>query len=119
MKILIKVTSATDLLCHEALSLAFALAAFEHEIQLQLGSTMLRFLLNSPTGKLAKMLASLELYDMPPAWLNTQDFLLYKEWQTDEKTRYDWQSQMIESPYAHRENPYQIEYQTFETILEL
>lgn len=34
MKILIQINADNVLLCHEALSMAFALASFDHEIQL-------------------------------------------------------------------------------------
>lgn len=69
MKIIIQIHAKNDLLCHEALSMAFALASFEHEIQLQLGDYFSERLLNEPNGKFANMLSSLELYDMPMAWV--------------------------------------------------
>lgn len=70
MKILIQIHADNDLLCHEALSMAFALASFEHEIQLLLGDYLLQRLKNEPTGKFANMLSALDLYDMPNAWVD-------------------------------------------------
>ena len=61
MKIIINIHADTFLLCHEALSMAFALAAFDHQIQLTIGDGMLNLLLDAPTGKLAHMLASLDM----------------------------------------------------------
>lgn len=75
MKILIKIHADNDLLCHEALSMAFALASFEHEIQLLLGDYLLQRLKNDPTGKFANMLSALDLYDMPNAWVNDVESL--------------------------------------------
>ena len=56
MKIVINIYADTFLLCHEALSMAFALAAFDHQIQLTIGDGMLNLLLDAPTGKLARIL---------------------------------------------------------------
>ena len=74
MKLLITIAATSPLRCHEALSMAFALAAFDHEIQLQLDAGIVALLLAEPNGKLAKMLSSLELYDMPAAWVALQDY---------------------------------------------
>ncbi|ELA08427.1 hypothetical protein MOMA_07696 [Moraxella macacae 0408225] len=74
MKILIQINANNTLLCHEALSMAFALASFEHHIQLYLGDYLCDCLQNEPGGKFAKMLASLALYDMPNLWVNQQNF---------------------------------------------
>lgn len=67
MKILVQLQSSNEQLCHEGLSLAFALASFDHHIQLWLGDDMTH-LLYSYNHQLTKMLTSLDLYDMPPAW---------------------------------------------------
>lgn len=75
MKILIKIHADNDLLCHEALSMAFALASFEHEIQLVLGDYLIERLIAEPAGKFANMLSSLDLYDMPNAWVNDLESL--------------------------------------------
>lgn len=72
MKILINIVSDDFLRCHEALSLAFAMAAFDHEIQLYLDNKMVELLVDDPLGKLAKMIQSLEMYDISPAWMSTE-----------------------------------------------
>ncbi|WP_394261427.1 hypothetical protein [Moraxella boevrei] len=74
MKILIQINADNVLLCHEALSMAFALVSFDHEIQLFLGDYMCECLHAEPDGKFAKMLTSLDLYDMPNFWVNQQNF---------------------------------------------
>ncbi|MFO1382463.1 MAG: hypothetical protein U1E91_00745 [Moraxella sp.] len=66
--------------------MAFALAAFDHQIQLTIGDGMLNLLLDEPMGKLAHMLASLGHGDMPPAWLALADFDRFKAWQTNQST---------------------------------
>ena len=94
MKIIINIHADTFLLCHEALSMAFALAAFVHQIQLTIGDGMLNLLLDAPTGKLAHMLASLDMYDMPPAWLALADFDRLKAWQANLSADFDWYSRI-------------------------
>ena len=98
MKIVINIHADTFLLCHEALSMAFALAAFDHQIQLTIGDSMLNLLLDEPTGKLAHMLASLDMYDMAPAWLALADFDRLKAWQTNQSTTFDWCAQVSLKP---------------------
>ena len=98
MKIIINIDADTFLLCHEALSMAFALAAFDHQIQLTIGDGMLNLLLDEPTGKLAHMLASLDMYDMAPAWLALADFDRLKAWQTNQSTTFDWCAQVSLQP---------------------
>lgn len=98
MKIIINIDADTFLLCHEALSMAFALAAFDHQIQLTIGDGMLNLLLDEPTGKLAHMLASLDMYDMAPAWLALADFDRFKAWQTNQSTTFDWCAQVSLKP---------------------
>lgn len=68
MKLLIKINNPSSQLCEEALSLAFAMVAFEHEVQLWLGEDCYPLLFER-NAKFGKMLASLHLYDIPPAWL--------------------------------------------------
>lgn len=75
MKILIQIHADNDLTCHEALSMAFALASFEHDIQLFLGEYLIERLLSEPNGKFANMLSALDLYDMPNAWVNDLGYL--------------------------------------------
>ena len=98
MKIIINIHADTFLLCHEALSMAFALAAFDHQIQLTIGDGMLNLLLDEPMGKLAHMLASLDMYDMAPAWLALADFDRLKAWQTNQSTTFDWCAQVSLKP---------------------
>ena len=98
MKIIINIDADTFLLCHEALSMAFALAAFDHQIQLTIGDGMLNLLLDEPTGKLAHMLASLDMYDMAPAWLALADFDRLKAWQTNQSITFDWCAQVSLKP---------------------
>ena len=98
MKIIINIDADTFLLCHEALSMAFALAAFDHQIQLTIGDGMLNLLLDAPTGKLAHMLASLDMYDMAPAWLALADFDRLKAWQTNQSITFDWCAQVSLKP---------------------
>lgn len=98
MKIIINIHADTFLLCHEALSMAFALAAFDHQIQLTIGDGMLNLLFDEPTGKLAHMLASLDMYDMAPAWLALADFDRLKAWQTNQSTTFDWCAQVSLKP---------------------
>ena len=98
MKIIINIHAHTFLLCHEALSMALALAAFDHQIQLTIGDGMLNLLLDAPTGKLAHMLASLDMYDMPPAWLALADFDRFKAWQANLLADFDWCAQITLKP---------------------
>lgn len=98
MKIIINIHADTFLLCHEALSMAFALAAFDHQIQLTIGDGMLNLLLDEPTGKLAHMLASLDMYDMAPAWLALADFNRLKAWQANLSADFDWCAQVALKP---------------------
>ena len=98
MKIVINIHADTFLLCHEALSMAFALAAFDHQIQLTIGDGMLNLLFDEPTGKLAHMLASLDMYDMAPAWLALADFNRLKAWQANLSADFDWCAQVALKP---------------------
>ena len=98
MKIVINIHADTFLLCYEALSMAFALAAFDHQIQLTIGDGMLNLLLDEPTGKLAHMLASLDMYDMAPAWLALADFNRLKAWQANLSADFDWCAQVALQP---------------------
>lgn len=79
MKILIQLQSANATICLEGLSLALALASFDHEIQLLLSTDVGFSLLHHRNKKLSDMLKSLDLYNMPPAWLDFsyQDFFQF------------------------------------------
>lgn len=76
MKLLITLNDTIVLIIHETLSLAFALASFGHEVQLEMGDPVAMMILqnidNPPYENLAKMLSSLDLYDMPPAWISAE-----------------------------------------------
>ena len=98
MKIVINIHADTFLLCYEALSMAFALAAFDHQIQLTIGDGMLNLLLDEPTGKLAHMLASLDMYDMPPAWLALAALASFTAWQANQSADFDWCAQVALQP---------------------
>lgn len=98
MNLLINIHSHDFLHCHEALSMAFALAAFDHQIQLSIGAAMLQLLSEAPEGKLANMLASLEMYDMPPAWLTAADFQQFDDWQSTQLKKYEWCAQLTLQP---------------------
>lgn len=98
MKLLMQIDATSELLCHEALSMAFALAAFDHYVQLQLGEPLVKRLMAEPDSKLAKMLGSLELYDMPPAWVQAHDMALLNAWQPIHGQAFEWQTQLQAAP---------------------
>lgn len=95
MKILIHIQSTTKLQVHEALSMAFALASFEHEIQLWFDDESIIICFWDAT--LGKMLSSLEMYDIPPAWISQEYF---DDLQTThaERTSVDFLSQVAVMP---------------------
>lgn len=64
MNILIIIYADTQVACHEALSLALALASFDHKVAIYLGDGFGQILQHNPTGQLDKMLHSLPLYDI-------------------------------------------------------
>lgn len=99
MKILLVIDADTLLQGYEALAMAFALAAFEHEVQLWLGQSMLAQILAQPTGKLANMLGSLALYDMPAAWLAPTDWAALDHWrQAQPSQNIDWLANIAPMP---------------------
>lgn len=67
MKIFLHVNGLYPLHLTEALNFAFALASFEHHIQLFLDDRCITHLLSHPDDKIVRMLDSLPLYEMPPA----------------------------------------------------
>ncbi len=104
MKILIHIQADNELSCHEAFSMAFALASFEHDIQLWLEEGCLN-IIEQCSPKLGKMLSSLDMYDMPKAWVTSE--LLTQRQQallTDNQSGQDmqdvpnWLSQLTASP---------------------
>lgn len=73
MKILLKIKSNQEVECYEAMALAMTLATFDNEVQIWLDSACFGILLN-PNSRLAGMIKSLDLYDLPKAWLNDDVF---------------------------------------------
>lgn len=67
MKILINISTDSELKSYEAISLGFVLASFDHDVQFVLSDDSLN-ILNDPTSRLHGMIQSLELYDLPVAW---------------------------------------------------
>lgn len=67
MKILIHISTSSELISYEAISLAFLLASFDHQVQLYLsgGSACV---LADPTSRLYGMIQSLDLYELSVAW---------------------------------------------------
>lgn len=68
MKILIQLRTPTEMASYEGCALALTLATFEHEVQLYLDASVFGLLMQ-PKSRLHGMMQSLDLYDMPPAWL--------------------------------------------------
>ena len=99
MKILLTINADTLLQGYEALAMAFALAVFEHEVQLVIEPSMLAQVLAQPTGKLANMLGSLALYDMPTAWLASADWATLTRWRHAEPRQdFDWLANVAPMP---------------------
>lgn len=73
MKLLIQLRTATELASYEGCALALTLATFGHEVQLYLDAPVFGLLLQ-PKSRLHGMIQSLELYDMPAAWLPNDVF---------------------------------------------
>ena len=68
MTILIRLTTGTELATYEGCALALTLASFGQPVQLMLGSSVFGVLMQ-PESRLHGMIKSLDLYDMPRAWL--------------------------------------------------
>ena len=68
MSILIRLTTGTELATYEGCALALTLASFGQQVQLMLGSSVFGILMQ-PESRLHGMIKSLDLYDIPPAWL--------------------------------------------------
>ena len=68
MTLLVKLCTPTELISYEGCALALTLATFGHEVQLYLDAPVFGLLMQ-PESRLAGMIKSLDLYDMPPAWL--------------------------------------------------
>ncbi|WP_066799823.1 hypothetical protein [Moraxella oblonga] len=69
MNILIKIQTNSELISYEAISLAFVLASFDHKIQLMLGINSRSLFLDKGT-RIYGMIQSLDLYDLPQAWVD-------------------------------------------------
>lgn len=67
MRFLISIASSSELKCYEAIALAFTLASFDHEVQLNFHGDSL-IVLQDATSRLFGMVQSLELYDLPKAY---------------------------------------------------
>ena len=100
MKILLVINADTPFLCYEALSLAFALAAFDHHIQLSIGEAMLKLLIDNPIDKLANMLSALSMYDMPAAWVNDTQITKLTHWANEHHQDQEWITQLTLAPPA-------------------
>lgn len=68
MKILVKLCAPSELASYEGCALALTLATFGHDVQLYLDAPVFGVLMQ-PESRLAGMIKSLDLYDIPPAWL--------------------------------------------------
>ena len=68
MKLLIRLHTPTEMASYEGCARALTLATFGHEVQLYLYAPVFGFLMQ-PDSRLHGMIQSLELYDMPAAWL--------------------------------------------------
>ena len=68
MTTLIRLTTPTELATYEGCAMALTLASFGQTVQIYLASEVLGVLLD-PQARLSGMLKSLDLYDMPKAWL--------------------------------------------------
>lgn len=68
MKLLIQLLTPTEMASYEGCALALTLATFGHEVQLYLDAPVFSLLMQ-PKSRLHGMIQSLELYDMPAAWL--------------------------------------------------
>lgn len=68
MRLLIQLRTPTEAASYEGCALALTLATFGHEVQLWLDAPVFGLLMQSES-RLHGMIQSLDLYDMPAAWL--------------------------------------------------
>ncbi|TXD97920.1 hypothetical protein ES754_02895 [Psychrobacter frigidicola] len=68
MKLLIQLRTDSEMVSYEGCALALTLATFGHDVQLYLDAPVFGLLMQ-PKSRLHGMIQSLELYDMPAAWL--------------------------------------------------
>lgn len=69
MNILLKITTDSELISYEAISLAFVLASFDHHVQILLTVGSRTLFLDDST-RIFGMIQSLALYDLPQAWVD-------------------------------------------------
>lgn len=76
MKILITISTQSELIGYEALSLGFVLASLDHQVQFYLKNSS-QPLFDDDTGRPHGMIRSLDLYDIPKAWADFEraDFI--------------------------------------------
>lgn len=68
VSILIRLTTPSETATYEGCALALTMATFGNNVQLMLGSSVFGILMQ-PDSRLHGMIKSLDLYDLPPAWL--------------------------------------------------
>ena len=68
MRLLIQLHTPTESASYEGCALALTLATFGHEVQLSLDAPVFGLLMQTES-RLHGMIQSLDLYDMPAAWL--------------------------------------------------
>lgn len=68
MRLLICLRTPTELASYEGCALALTLVTFGHSVQLYLDAPVFGILMQ-PTSRIYGMMQSLDLYDMPAAWL--------------------------------------------------
>lgn len=73
MNILLKITTDSELISYEAVGLAFVLASFDHHVQILLVESSRALFLDEKT-RIFGMIQSLELYDLPQAWVDFDVF---------------------------------------------
>ena len=73
MRLLIQLNTPTESASYEGCALALTLATFGHEVQLYLDAPVFGLLMQSES-RLHGMIQSLELYDLPAAWLPNDVF---------------------------------------------
>lgn len=69
MKLLIRLSTPTELSCYEGMALALTMATFDHSVQLYLQTPVYGLLLQE-NSRLQGMIKSLSLYDVAPAWID-------------------------------------------------
>lgn len=71
MRIYLRLQSDSELICYEAMALVFALASFGHTAQICIEQGALAVLAD-PKSRLHGMAQAVELYDLPPVWVDDQ-----------------------------------------------